>query len=202
MDTLTKLEKLLISEVSGVDDPANEAPGHLVLKSAAQASAVAADAGETSMVGKITSFLHGKEEVDMTKEELLAGLAERDDALVTKFAEAVAKAVAPVEVIAPAPVATAPAPAAPAPASAEAGLLTAEEVVKAIEEANAPLLEVMSKTLDRVEKLEKTSATAARKSLDGQEGAPSDSGTVTTTPTVSDAIAKALRKPQLVEAAA
>jgi hypothetical protein len=54
---VTKLERLLIAEVSGVDDPANEVPGWMLMKSAAAARTdglklikVTAESGRTGFV--------------------------------------------------------------------------------------------------------------------------------------------------------
>ncbi len=193
------MEKLHIAEVSGVDDPANAVPGWMVTKAAdslsdAEVAGIEVDpAGAedaTSIVEKIRNLLFGKE-IEVTPDELKATLDERDTVLVEKFAEIVKASVEP----APASEATTEAPAAeaaPAPAEVEttdtsAPALSAEDIAKAIEDGIQPVLEILDKTLDRVEALESRSAT--RKSIDGQETGENDEPVKET---VGSAIAKAL----------
>lgn len=197
----TKLEQLLIKEISGVDDPANEIPGFMVLKSADGEATPTVDetvtpseaTDDTSIVQRIRNLLTGKEDLEMNKDELTAVLDEREDALVEKFAAIVAKSVeAPVvkgveetetPVIEETPVVAEIADVEPA--------MTAADITKAIEDVLAPVVEALDKTLDRVERLESTlPGLAIRKSLDGQEG---DETPVVHTPTLGDAIGAALK---------
>jgi hypothetical protein len=197
----TKLEGLLIKEISGVDDPANEVPGWMVAKSgtvaadpaasegsadpATVAEAVApapAEAEALSVVGKIRALLTGKEDIDMTKEEMNAELDVRFDALSETI-----KSLVPAAVEAPAEVAEIPAETAAADPVVVG--VTAEDVSKAIEDGLAPFLEVIDKTLDRIAGIE--SALVIRKSLTGQESR--DDETADNTPTLNDAFALALK---------
>lgn len=273
--TATKLEKLLIGEVSGVDDPANQIPGWMVakatgaapelrvgpdtawivgdaekrvraltgaedgptpkyaacflysggegdrfgdfkflvtdvvdgelalmpaaLKAAAQRlpgtdlseadkdavgaliedlskrvtpAAPEADASDaTSILGKVRLLLSGngdspgKEDLNMDKAELTAILDERDEALVAKFAAAVAPAVeAPVEGTPAAAETTVPA--------TELSEAQVAQVTKAIEDglaaALAPYNEILENVINRTAAVEKN--TVRRTSLEGQEG--------------------------------
>lgn len=137
-----------------------------------------------SIVERVKSLLRGKDEVDdMTKEELAEALDERDSALVEKLAERLATSV------------DAPAPGDGAVAEVEVTAvedvpvgLTEEDVIKTTQEALQPVLEIMSKTLDRIERIE--DALAMRKSLDGQEAPVVEEAHE---PTVQDAIGAALK---------
>lgn len=193
-----KLEKLFIAEVSAVDDPANAVPGWMVAKAADSLSDaevagievdLASEEDATSIVEKIKGLLFGKEN-DVTKDELTAALEERDNALVEKMTEIVKASVEPApasEAATEAPAAeAAPAPAEVEPAVEQTFSLTAEDIAKAIEDGIQPVLEILDKTLDRVEALESRSAT--RKSIDGQE----DGSEEPPAETVKTAIAKAL----------
>lgn len=188
----TLLATLLMEEVSGVDDPANQVPGWMVTKSAdgeqaASESIVAKVKGLLSTLGAPT----GKE-IDMEKDELLATLEERDEALVAKVAEAVAKSVAPAEGAAE-----------EVPATAEAVVeapvgVSVEDVTKAIEDAIVktviePHSEIFEKILDRLEGVESALGVAARKSLDGQEANEGEPVTKST-PDLGDAIAAAFKR--------
>jgi len=197
----TKLAKLLINEVSGVDDPANEIPGWMVAKSATALAAPADAPSEAAPTAweKIRNsiFATRKDDIDMTSEELTAALDERDNALVEKFADVVKAAVAPaegapeVETTPEAPAAAPAAPAAEAP-SVEAASLSAEDLTKAIQEALAPYNEILEKVIDRFEPIERALGVAARQSLEGQEGAPEPS---TEKPVTKSAITTLLERP-------
>jgi hypothetical protein len=189
--TPSRLEKLFIGEVSLVDDPANESPGFMVAK-ATEAEPELESEDPTSLLGKIRDLLKGsgKEDIDMTKEELHAELDEKLAPLAeltSKVDELISKSV------------EAPAPAGEVETEsteAEAENALTEEVVKSaieagIKEALEPVFEVLEKTLDRLEAVESKFVT--RKSLEGQETSVED-GTEAT-PTLSDAIAKALKSP-------
>lgn len=191
-----KLEKLFIAEVSGVDDPANELPGWMVAKSAglsdAELEGSADDETATSIVEKIKNLILGKE-IDVTKDEVAEVFDAKSDELVEKIAERLSKSVEPAtseattEAAAPAAEAAPAAPAAEVVDEPAAPALSAEDIAKAFEEAQAPLLEILDKVLDRVEALEK--GTATRKSLTGQEDNHEDAPEE---PTVQDAIKAAL----------
>ncbi len=141
---------------------------------------------DTSIVGKIKALLTGKEDIDMTKEELQKELDDRFAPLAEAL-ETLSKSVeapAPAGEEAPADGETVGAPATPEDETAPAVThLTAEEVSKAIEDALSPLVEAISKTLDRVAVVEER--LAIRKSLDGQEDG--DNGEPQK-PTLSDAM--------------
>lgn len=283
----TKLSKLLVAEVSGVDDPANELRGWLVAKSrskwdgeaaekrvraatgateaptpeyaecflwnagdgdelpsdfgaykfliadaaddgeltisleavrAARASYSAADLSDedkaavgelaerleerlaeeqeprrstTSIVGKLKSLLTGKEDIDMTKEELQAELDARFGGLEDKL-DALSKAV---EVPAPAGEA---APVVEDASTKETDATddkdedtsadASEALTKAIETALEPFVEALSKTLDRVAAVEER--LSIRKSLDGQEEGEVEKDNK---PTLNDAVSAAFR---------
>lgn len=192
--TSTKLEKLLIGEVSGVDDPAHEIPGWMVAKAATPPASDAA--GDSGFVDKIKALITkggeptGESEIEMTKDELVAVLEEREVALVEKMTEAVAKSV---EVPAageatPAAEVTPPAPAETTTTTAET--LSVEDIQKGIAEALAPYAEALEKTLDRLAAVETALAKGARMSLNGQE--TQGEGTEAP-PTVRDGIAAALK---------
>ena len=237
----TQLERLLIEEISGVDDGANLAQGWAVMKGrrdlesavedseaeltrylnlrtaldavASQVSSAPSDVvkavsavrewvgGELGtsdgdvggsarkMVSKIKAILKGKGEQEMTKDELSAELDARLGTLSSDLAGVLKGAIADA-LTAAAPVAPA-APAAPvapaAPAAPDAGAVTSagdeppqlDEVLKALEATQ----EALMKALDRIELLEK--GTASRTSLDGEE---SQVLVKMTAPTVRDAI--------------
>ncbi len=164
------------------------------LEKAAGADAKKGDDAQT-IVGKIKSLLagQGKDDIDMTKDELTVELDSRFAGLEQSIAEAVAKSV---EVAAPAieteeTVAETPEPG-----------LTEDQVTKAltdgIETALQPLLEVVDKAFDRIERLEKHLRIATRKSLDGQESGAGETEQEAT-PTVKDAILKAFTRPQIAD---
>lgn len=202
----TKLEGLLIKEISGVDDPANEAPGWMVAKSGTVAdpalgtgivvhqhfntdtatpadveAPAPAEAEALSVVGKIKALLTGKEDIDMTKEELAIEL----DSRFADLSETL-KSLVPASVEAPAEVAEVAPEIAAVPETVPG--VSAEDVAKAIEDGLAPFLEVIDKTLDRIAGIE--SALVIRKGLDGQE---SRDESADTTPTLNDAFALALK---------
>jgi hypothetical protein len=184
--TPKKLVKLSIGEVSGVDSPANEIPGFMVMKSTDAAS----DETATSLLGKIRDLIKGsgKEDIEMTKEELTTELDARFEAFGEALVEKLSKSVEAPE----AEGATAVEKATEVEKTevekaevVEPGL-TIEDVTKAISEALEPYGEVFEKVLERIERTEK--ALAIRKSLDGQEGGEVEEAKE---PTVGDAIAKA-----------
>lgn len=200
----TKLERLLMSEVSGVDDPANQLPGWMVAKSVEATTTKAAP----TKLAKIKTALGlgdppGQEGLDMDRDELTAILDEREDALVNKVADALVAKSAPTEgegATEPTAVET-PEPEA-APVVAEA--LSAEDVAKAIEAGvnagtealRADMTAVFEALIERFEKTEKHIGIAARTSLDGQE-ADAEGATEPvekTAPDLGDAIATALRR--------
>jgi hypothetical protein len=201
----TKLEGLLIKEISGVDDPANEAPGWMVAKSGTTGDVLPeggivihqhfntdttnvvdveapapAEAEALSVVGKIKALLTGKEDIDKTKEELAIEL----DSRFADLSETL-KSLVPASIEAPAEVAEVAPEIAAVP---EVAGVSAEDVAKAIEDGLAPFLEVIDKTLDRIAGIE--SALVIRKGLDGQE---SRDESADTTPTLNDAFALALK---------
>lgn len=187
----TKLERLLISEVSGVDDPANEVPGWLVAKSAG-APCPEDERSAVALVAKIKALFSGKEDEDMTKDELNTELDARFSELGKSLAAQLAKSV---EVLAGEGATGEPAaPAAPAEAAAAepAVSITVEDVAKAFEDGIQPVLEVIDKTLDRLERIERAMALATRKSIDGQEDEPTGTSAK---PGVREAITKALLNP-------
>jgi hypothetical protein len=179
-----KLEQLIIKEVSGVDDPANEIPGFMVLKSSDASTDSSADSTEaaTTIVGKIKALLTGKEDIDMTKEELTSELDGRFAAINEKLTELTKSVEVPVE-------GTPADPVEPAAEVDAVDLLTAEDIAKAVQDGVTPILEIIEKTLDRIERIE--SSLTIRKSLDGQE--LNEDGTEVKAPDLSDAIKAALR---------
>jgi hypothetical protein len=125
---------------------------------------------DTSIVGKLKALLTGKEDIDMTKEELQKELDERFASLDEKL-ETLSKSVeapAPAGEEAPADGETAPEPTASEDETvAPVASISAEDISKAVEEALEPVIEAISKTLDRVAVVEER--LSIRKSLDGQE---------------------------------
>jgi hypothetical protein len=194
----TKLEKLLIGEVSGVDDPANQSPGWVVMKAEGAPSGalvvVPGDAADEAATTTIKERLKGwilgeKEDLQMDKSELSEILDEREDALIAKMTEAVSKSVEAAKVAAPVEETVAVTP----PAEAAEPTLTVEDIAKAIEVGLEPYNEILEKVMDRLEKTESALTGSARKSLDGQEGTTTDEGEEA--PQLADAIVKALRNP-------
>lgn len=160
----------------------------------------------TSVASKLRKLLlgTGKDEVEMTADELNAQLDARfeafGDALVAKLAppapassdgesEGTSKADGETEAAA---AAEAEAAAVAAEGTAEEAV-TAETITKAVSEGLAPYNEILEKVLDRVETIESRFAVSSRKSLDGQEGQGDGEGE--TTPKLGDAIAKAFNRP-------
>ena len=219
--TATKLERLLIEEISAVDDPANQIPGFMVAKAAGTVPVVPdpapADAPQT-IVEKIRGLLFpaGKDDIEMTSEELTTILDSRDDALVEKFAAVVKSAPSEEEVVPgegtneeqlgsletpdpdAGPVAEGTPPAGENDVDVDVAVaVTAEDVDKAIQDALASTKysEILEKTLDRMERIEISLGIAARKSLEGQEdgsGTPEDTPTP---PTFSDAFKSLVKSP-------
>ena len=113
-----------------------------------------------SIVGKIRSLLLGKDEVDMTAEELNTALDKRFEVLVPALVESLSKSVeAPT--IEGAPATTEP-PAVTTPETEPVEGLTVEDITKEIVAALAPYNEILEKVLDRLAGVEK--ATIARTS--------------------------------------
>jgi hypothetical protein len=187
-----RLDKLFMTEVSGVDDPANQLPGWMVTKSA---DATAPE----SIVAKIKGIILGaptEEGIDMEKDELVTILAESNKSLVTSLSEAVAEAVTksltPAEGEGATVVPAVATPEADAPVFTEA---QTDAIAKAIEDGFAPYNEIFEKVLDRLEGTEKHLGIAARKSLDGQEsGEGEGEPVVKATPDLGDAISAALKR--------
>ena len=144
----------------------------------------------TSIVGKIKALLTGKEDIDMTKEELQAELDERFVALGDALAERLSKSV---ETPAPEgeelPTAEEPTVVEGEAQETAVAAITSEDVAKAVTEALETVIEAVSKTLDRLSAVE--DRLAIRKSLDGQEAA--GEGDEPATPTISDAITAAFK---------
>lgn len=177
VSTLTKLEKLFIGEVSGVDDPANETPGWMVQKSVAPSDApMTADEAQSTLAKIKSMFATTRKDadLDMTADELKAELDARDVTLKASLTEVVTEVVK--AALIPAPVEPAAAPVVEAPAEA-ATALTIEDVTKAIEDSFGPALdvalepyrEILEKAIDRIASVETHFAGVARKSLEGQE---------------------------------
>ncbi len=191
----------MIGEVSGVDDPANALPGWMIAKAKKPGDVAVATADSDSpedaqsIVGKIRNlvFPAGKEEVDMTEEQLKEGLAEFGEALSKSLVEAISEAVkpAPVEKADEAPVVPEVIETPEVPEAVAA--LTAEDVTKGVEEALQPILEILDKALDRIAAVENSQTSSARKSLDGQEGVGGE-GEPEALPPVQAAISKALNQ--------
>jgi hypothetical protein len=88
----TELQRLLVKEVSGVDDPANEIPGWMVAKAAA-----AAGEDTPTFVARLKASLGrpaGKDDIDMTADELTATLTANNEALAKSIVDGVGAAVA------------------------------------------------------------------------------------------------------------
>lgn len=138
-------------------------------------------------------LLLGAKENDVTKEELHAELDTRFAGLSESLVKAVADAAAvaaPAEGDAAAAEAAAAEDAAAVAKQAEA---IAAAVEAGVEKALEPYNQILESTLDRLAAAEKALGFAARKSLEGQDG-PGSNGEPAT-PTVADAITKALRNP-------
>lgn len=170
----------------------------------AASAALATD--ETSLLGKVRALLGGatpgKDGSEMDRTELETILAEREDALVTKVAEQVAKSLAE----APAPAAVVPAvETAAEDAPLELNEAQIAQVTKAItdglEAALEPIREVLGHVIDRTAAVEKGSV--RRFSLDGQEGGGEDPDAPSKTELtpLQKAIAGAFRAPAAAAAA-
>lgn len=204
----TKLAKLQIDEVSGVDDPANEIPGWLLakskdlegvieeveaahnglLKSITDADKYLEDAPEDvqaaaallkthvtsladtdddrrSFIGRALSYFKRKEEIEMTKDELLEALNAHTEAMTAAVGDAISKAVAE---------ATPAAPVEPEAKETEkvdetedvAKTVSVEDFEKLTERVEA-IAEVVSKSADALTAIIQKSA--KRTALDGQE---------------------------------
>lgn len=188
-----KLERLIMKEISGVDDPANEIPGWMVAK--------AAGADDTSIVGKLFKALSaGKDDIDMTMDELNAELDTRFAAFTEELTKAVGQTVSealaksaveetPAGETATAPVATAaPIEAAPVATPAIDADTVAKAIEAGIEKAMTPVIDALDAVIDRTAALEK--GTVLRKSLDGQEGGGDETPAE---PTLKDAIGAVLK---------
>lgn len=193
----TKLERLLISEVSGVDAPANQLDGWMVAK-----SREADGSTDTTIVAKIKDLLLGspeeKEDLDMDQDTLVAILSENNEVLAKAVAEAVAKSVAPAEgegteePTAVAEVETTEATEVTSEATPEVDI--AKSIEEALTAALTPYNELIEKVLDRIETVESHLGVAARKSIDGQEAAVEGEPVEKSTPDLADAIASAFRR--------
>lgn len=150
----------------------------------------------TSIVGKIRSLLSsaGKDEVEMTEEQLNATLDERFETLSKSLVEKLAPKVEETEVSKSEAEHTTTESDATKEEETAAAALTAEDVQKSIEEALKPYNEILEKVLDRLAASEGALTATARKSLDGQDGVSTEGETVEKTPTVADAITKAFRR--------
>ena len=215
----TELQRLLVKEVSGVDDPANEIPGWMVAKAAADLATTASPTEDAptfvARLRKSLGLATGKD-IDMTADELTTTLTANNEALAKSIVEGVGAAVADAvakSVPAPAEAAAAAAPAAEAAPAAvtmeaiEAAITAGVEagLTKAIEgdETTKGVNDILGAVIDRVAQIEKAFGVAARTSLDGQESAAADAATDATkskekAPAVSgvqSAISKALRNP-------
>ncbi len=176
------------------------------LEAAAGITGEAEETNAKTIVGKIRQLLWpmGRDEVDMTKDELTAELDARFDAfgeaLVEKLAPKVEETEASVE-DGGSEVSKAEEVEHETTTDAEtegetveaAPALTIEDIQKSITEALAPYNEILEGILKRAEAVESALAISARKSLVGQESGEAE-GEVEATPTVADAITKAFRR--------
>lgn len=181
----------------------------VTLTKAMAGSTAPANEEATSVATRLRKLLFpaGKDEVEMTSDELKTELDARDERLVesikgllapatdassdaTAAGESTAKNEDGTPVVAPAADAAADAavePAADATPEVTASELTAEDVTKAVGEALAPYNVILEKVLERVEGLEGRFAVSSRKSMDGQESA-ADETVEKATPKLGDAI--------------
>lgn len=205
----TKLERLLISEISGVDEPANQLDGWMVTKSVDGGEPVTAPEGvefeehtsepvsesNDSIVAKIKGILLGTpgKDIDMEKTELVAILAESNEALAKSLGEAVTEALAKSVV----PAEGEEQPTVEATIEEPVATLTAEDVAKAVseavEEATVKSNEIFEAILGRIEGIETALGMVARKSLDGQEGG-TEEPVEKATPKLADAIESAFAR--------
>jgi hypothetical protein len=154
----------------------------------------------TTILGRIKKVLSATptEEIDMTSEELTAQLDERLAPLVAlgEKVDTLSKAVEDAQAGAPAAIEKIEPSTDEATAAADARVAKAIEVgvTAGIEKGLEPYNDILDAVLNRVAGVEKYLAFETRKSLTGQEG-ESGEGEQEATPTVGDAIAKALRHP-------
>jgi len=184
-----RLETSSLTDEAKADVAKTVSALEVVTKSASQ-SAGQQDA--PSILDRLRKVLDGKDEIEMTQDELNAALDARMGALGDELVEKLRKSVeapsaegAPAVEAAPAvePAATPETPAEPQ--------LSIEDVTKAIEEGMKPYHDIFEAVIDRVGNIETALGIAARKSLDGQEGEAR--GEEPQAPTTQTAIAKALQ---------
>lgn len=135
----------------------------------------------------------------MTSEELVAVLDERIAPLTTQVEELSKSVVTPAPSGEGAPATVVETPAAPASATdqpAAEAPPSIEDITKAIMTALEPYNDILEKVFDRLENVERAHALGTRKSLTGQEGG--EAPEAPPTPTIADAITKALRNPSSV----
>lgn len=190
----TKLEKLLISEVSGVDSPANQLDGWMVTKSAS--------GSEPNIVARIKEALlgtpTGKDDLDMDRTELVEVLGENNEALAKAVAAAVAESIAPAEGEGTTEETEAKETEVSAEVTAETAEALGEAISKSIQDkldtALQPYNDILEKVLDRLERAESAFGVAARKSIEGQEVGPDGEPVEKSTPDLADAISAAFKR--------
>jgi len=131
--------------------------------------------------------------IEMEKDELLAVLADRDEALAKSISEAVAEAVSKSVAPAEGEGTGEETPAAEAAPAVDVEGVTKAAVEAAVAEVESKYNEILEKALDRIETLEQRLGVAARKSLDGQESGEGEPVTKST-PDLGDAIAAAFTR--------
>lgn len=95
MALATRLEQLVLKEISGVDDPANEAPGFAIFKAkdsqTESATEASSDGRETTIFGKLLRAVTGGkgDDLEMDRSELEGILKERDERLLAGVADVV-----------------------------------------------------------------------------------------------------------------
>lgn len=95
MAEATRLEQLILKEISGVDDPANEAPGFAIFKAKDSQTKSATEASgngrETTIFGKLLRAVTGEkgDVLDMERSELESILKERDERILAGVADVV-----------------------------------------------------------------------------------------------------------------
>jgi hypothetical protein len=91
----TRLEKLVLHEISGVDSPANEAPGFALFKSKTKSDAEGVETGvqkdATTILDRVRKLVNGGkgDDLEMDRSELEGILKEREDALLEGVAAVV-----------------------------------------------------------------------------------------------------------------
>ncbi len=92
MTLATRLEKLVLHEISGVDSPANEAPGFAIFKDSQPRAATEAssDGRVTTIFDRLMRKVGGKgDDLEMDRSELEGILEERDERLLAGVADVV-----------------------------------------------------------------------------------------------------------------